>query len=129
MQANRPLSPHLTWYRPQLTSVLSILHRAAGIVLSLGSMLLVWWLVAVERGGRAYDYTEWFLASPVGLLCLLGWSVAFFFHLSNGIRHLCWDSGYGFDLRTAYRSGYAVLASTVILSAATWAYVIWRGLS
>ncbi len=117
---DRPLSPHLTWYRPQLTSVLSIAHRATGIALSLGSILLVWWLVAIEAGGEAYRVTQEWMTSPVGIAALAGWSVAFFYHLSNGVRHLAWDAGYGFGIRTAYRSGYAVLVSTALLTATAW---------
>ena len=116
----RPLSPHLTWYRPQITSVLSILHRLTGIALSVGSVLLVWWLVAIELGGRASRITHDVIASPIGVVLLAGWSVAFFYHLSNGVRHLAWDAGYGFDIKTAYRTGYAVLASTAVLSALAW---------
>ena len=120
MIVERPLSPHLMWYRPQLTSVLSILHRATGIILAIGSILLVWWLVAVEVGGATYRITHFVLTSYVGILTLAGWSVAFFFHLCNGIRHLAWDAGYGFEIATAYRSGYAVVAATALLSILAW---------
>lgn len=116
----RPLSPHLTWYRPQITSVLSIMHRMTGIMLSAGSALLVWWLIAVEVGGNTYRVTHGVVASPLGVVLLGGWSVAFFYHLSNGIRHLAWDAGYGFEIKTVYLSGYAVLASTAVLSALAW---------
>ncbi|QXQ06180.1 succinate dehydrogenase, cytochrome b556 subunit [Sphingosinicellaceae bacterium] len=120
MPIERPLSPHLTWYRPQLTSLLSIMHRASGVALSAGSILLVWWLIAIASGGATFLATQALIASPVGIAALAGWSVAFFYHLSNGIRHLAWDAGYGFELKTAYRSGYAVLALTGILSAIAW---------
>ena len=123
MHMDWPLSPHLTWYRPQITSVLSILHRATGIALSVGSLLLVWWLVAIEAGGRVFAATSWLLASSLGIALLAGWSVAFFYHLSNGVRHLAWDAGYGFDIKSAYRSGYAVLAMTAALSIAAWLFV------
>ncbi|QYE35627.1 MULTISPECIES: succinate dehydrogenase, cytochrome b556 subunit [Sphingosinicellaceae] len=124
MPIERPLSPHLTWYRPQLTSVLSIAHRASGIVLSVGSVLVVWWLVAIGAGGETYRATRTAIASPMGTLALAAWSVAFFYHLTNGVRHLAWDAGFGFELRTAYRSGYAVLAATGLLTAASWLFVI-----
>jgi len=86
----RPLSPFMfpTWYRFQITSALSILHRLAGIALAIGSILLAWWLVAVAAGGEMFAATHAFLASPIGVLLLFGWSVAFFYHLCNGIRHL-----------------------------------------
>jgi succinate dehydrogenase / fumarate reductase cytochrome b subunit len=93
----RPLSPFMfpTWYRFQITSVLSILHRLTGIALTVGSILLAWWLVAVAAGGDVFAATHAFIASPIGVLLLFGWSVAFFYHLCSGIRHLAWDAGYG----------------------------------
>jgi succinate dehydrogenase / fumarate reductase cytochrome b subunit len=113
-----------TWYRFQITSALSILHRLTGIGLAVGSVLLAWWLVAVAAGGELFAQTHAFLASPVGTLLLFLWSIAFFYHLCNGIRHLAWDAGYGFQLRSAYRSGYLVLAATVLLTVLTWLYVL-----
>ena len=122
----RPISPFMfpTWYRFQITSALSILHRLAGIALAVGSIQLAWWLVAVAAGGELFATIHAFMASPIGTLLLVGWSVAFFYHLTNGIRHLVWDAGYGFELRHAYGSGYAVLAATVLLTALTWLYVL-----
>ena len=121
----RPLSPFMfpTWYRFQITSALSILHRLMGIALAVGSILLVWWLIAVAAGGELFTATHAFLASPIGIVLLFGWSVAFFYHLCNGVRHLAWDAGYGFEIQTAARSGYAVLAATVLLTAVTWLFV------
>lgn len=120
-RANRPLSPHLQVYRPQLTSVLSILHRATGIVLSLGTVLLAWWLLAVAAGPAAYATARAFFASWFGQLVLLGWSFALFYHLCNGIRHLFWDVGFGLDIPTAYASGRAVVAAAVALTVIVWA--------
>jgi succinate dehydrogenase / fumarate reductase, cytochrome b subunit len=121
-----PLSPFMfpTWYRFQVTSLLSILHRFAGIALAIGSILLAWWLVAVAAGGELYDATHAFIASPIGMLLLFLWSIAFFYHLCNGIRHLAWDAGYGFEIRDAYLSGYAVIAVTAVLTVLTWLYVL-----
>ena len=121
----RPLSPFMfpTWYRFQITSALSILHRLTGIALAFGSILLAWWLIAVATGGDVFETTHTLIASPIGLLLLSGWSVAFFYHLCSGIRHLFWDAGYGFEIRSAYRSGYAVLAATIVLTVLTWLYV------
>jgi succinate dehydrogenase / fumarate reductase cytochrome b subunit len=122
----RPLSPFMfpTWYRFQITSALSILHRITGIGLALGSILLAWWLIAVAAGGELFAATHAFIASPIGMLLLLLWSIAFFYHLCNGIRHLAWDAGHGFELRTAARSGFAVVAATVLLTVLAWLYVL-----
>jgi succinate dehydrogenase / fumarate reductase cytochrome b subunit len=113
--AERPLSPFLI-YKPQLTSVLSFSHRATGVALSVGTMFLVWWLVAAATGDDAYAAARWFFGSWLGMLMLLGWTFAFFFHLCNGIRHLFWDAGMGFELRTAYASGWAVVAASGLLT-------------
>jgi succinate dehydrogenase / fumarate reductase cytochrome b subunit len=117
---NFPLSPALQIYRPQLTSVLSFMHRLTGIALSLGSLLLIAWLVAGAMGSPAYDTLLGLLRSGIGLLLLFGWTFALFYHLCNGIRHLYWDAGYGFELKTIYASGWAVVAASLGLSAATW---------
>lgn len=123
---HRPLSPFMfpVWYRFQLTSGLSILHRLTGVALSVGCILLAWWLIAVAAGGKLLAATDAVLASPIGLLLLFLWSAAFFYHLCSGVRHLLWDAGYGFQLRQAYRSGYAVLAATAVLTLLTWLYVL-----
>jgi succinate dehydrogenase / fumarate reductase cytochrome b subunit len=125
MPMQRPLSPFMfpTWYRFQLTSALSILHRLTGIALAVGSILLTWWLVAVAAGGELFAATHAFIRSPIGMVLLFLWSVAFFYHLCNGIRHLAWDAGYGFELRSAYRGGYTVIAAALLLTVLTWAYV------
>ena len=120
-QAGRPLSPHLQIYRPQLTSVLSISHRAAGVALAVGTLLLVYWLAATASGPAAYADAQAFIRSWFGMLIVFGWSVALFYHLANGIRHLFWDAGYGFELKAAYASGYAVLIATAALTVLAWA--------
>jgi succinate dehydrogenase / fumarate reductase cytochrome b subunit len=112
------------WYSFQVTSFLSILHRLTGIALAVGSILLTWWLVSVAAGGELFAMTHAFIASSIGMLLLFGWSIAFFYHLCNGIRHLAWDAGYGFELRQAYRSGYTVLVATALLTALTWLFVL-----
>jgi succinate dehydrogenase / fumarate reductase cytochrome b subunit len=121
----RPLSPFMfpIWYRFQLNSVSSILHRFTGIGLAIGSILLAWWLVAMAAGGELFAATHAFIASPVGIVLLFLWSVAFFYHLCNGIRHLLWDAGYGFEIRQANRSSYTVLAATALLTVLAWLYV------
>src|SRR5260221_6908133 len=85
---DRPLSPHLQIYRPQLTSVLSILHRATGILLGVGTLVLAWWVIAAAAGPDAFARVQGFLGSWLGILVLLGWTAALFYHLANGIRHL-----------------------------------------
>jgi len=120
MTAQRPLSPHLSIYRPQLTSVLSITHRATGVVLSVGTVFLVWWLVAAASGERAFAVAQAFWASWPGLLLLFGWTFSLFFHLCNGIRHLVWDAGWGFELRQTYLSGWTVLGASGALTLVAW---------
>ena len=117
---NRPLSPHLQVYRPQLTSVLSILHRGTGIALAAGTLLLTYWLIALAGGPQAYADAQRCLGSWLGQLFLFAWSVALFYHLCNGIRHLFWDAGKGFEMSEAHASGYGVLIATAILTLATW---------
>jgi succinate dehydrogenase / fumarate reductase cytochrome b subunit len=118
--AERPLSPHLSIYKPQLTSVLSITHRGMGLALSVGSLALVWWLVAAASSDAAYAAAQSFWGSWLGVLLLLGWTYALFFHLCNGIRHLFWDAGWGFELKTTYASGWTVVAASVVLTLITW---------
>ncbi len=123
-QRARPLSPHLQIYRKQITSVMSILHRISGIVLSFGAFVLVWWLLAVAQGGDAYARAAECLASPFGLLALFGFSLALVYHLLNGIRHLLWDAGWGFQIPQVYKSGYTVVALTVVFTAAIWFFAL-----
>lgn len=123
----RPLSPHLQIYKPQWTSVLSIMHRFTGGALGVGTVLLVWWLYAAMAGGETFRGAQDFLGSWFGRLLLFGWTVALFYHLANGVRHLVWDAGKGFELDTAYRSGLAVLAATAVLTVVAWiaGYAVW----
>ncbi len=117
---DRPLSPHLQVYRPQLTMVLSITHRMTGVALAFGTLLLVYWLVAVASGAAAYDIAQGLIGSILGRLLLFGWSVALFYHLCNGIRHLIWDAGFLLDLPAVYRSGWAVVVATLALTLISW---------
>lgn len=119
---HRPLSPHLQVYKPQLTSMLSITHRATGVALAIGTLLLVWWLVAAASGEDAFSIVQGFIGSWLGTLMLLGWSFALFYHLCNGIRHLFWDAGRGFELDSAYASGRAVVAGAVVLTVLAWVW-------
>ncbi len=122
---DRPLSPHLQIYQWQLTSVLSILHRLTGLVLGLGTLLLVYWLIAAAAGPQAFADAQSLIGSWIGRLLLFGWTVAFYFHLANGVRHLAWDAGYGLELPAVYWSGRAVVALTVILSLVSWIAGYW----
>lgn len=124
---NRPLSPHLQIYRPQITSVLSILHRISGVVLSFGIVVLVYWLAAAAAGGSAYSSAVGLLGSFLGKLLLFAWSLAFFYHLLNGIRHLVWDSGRGFEIPEVYRSGWIVVALTFVMTVVFWAALLAGG--
>src|ERR1700754_1769775 len=112
----RPLSPHLQVYRPQLTTFMSIMHRLTGIGLAVGLLYLVCWLVASASGLESFDRLQGFNGSFIGRLLLFAWSVAFFYHLLNGIRHLAWDAGWGFELPATYKTGYAVLIGTAALT-------------
>lgn len=123
----RPLSPHLQIYKKQITSVMSILHRISGIVLSLGAFVLAWWLLAVAQGGDAYGRASACLASPLGKLALFGFSLALMYHLLNGIRHLLWDAGWGFQIPQVYKSGYTVAVLTVVFTAAIWFFAMRGG--
>ena len=119
-KSDRPLSPHLQVYRFQWTMALSILHRITGVALAVGTLLLVWWLVAAASGPEAFATVQGFISSILGRLLLFGWTLALFYHLCNGIRHLFWDAGYGFELDVAYRSGLAVLGASVALTLISW---------
>ncbi len=116
----RPLSPHLQIYRWQITNSLSILHRLTGVALSVGTLLLLYWLVAAALGPSAFATAQAVIGSWFGRLLLFGWSVALFYHLCNGLRHLAWDAGYGFSLPEVTRSGMAVLGATAVLTLAAW---------
>lgn len=117
---NRPLSPHLQIYKPQITSMLSILHRITGVALAAGTLLFVWWLIAAAAGPEAYAGVEGFIGSWIGYIVMIGWSFSLFYHLCNGIRHLFWDAGRGFEIATVERSGWVVVIASVGLTAAAW---------
>jgi succinate dehydrogenase / fumarate reductase, cytochrome b subunit len=119
---NRPLSPHLQVYKPQLTSVLSITHRATGIALAVGTLLLVCWLLAAATGESAFADVQAFNASWIGKLLLFGWSYALFYHMCNGLRHLFWDAGKGLELETAYMTGRLVVGVSIVLTVAVWVW-------
>lgn len=117
----RPLSPHLQIYRWQWTMALSIMHRMTGVALAGGTLLLVWWLLAAAMGAEAYAQVEGAMSHWFGRLVLFGWSWALFYHLANGIRHLFWDAGRGYELRTGYATAWLVAVVSVALTALAWA--------
>ncbi len=123
----RPLSPNIQIYRPQLTSVLSIANRISGVVLSLCAVVLVIWLLAAAAGPEAYAVVQGALASWFGQVVLFGCTFAYFLHLCGGIRHLVWDMGHGYELRSIYASGWAVVAGSVALTVLAWIASLFLG--
>ncbi len=119
MSVQRPLSPFMlgSYYRPQLTSVLSILHRITGLILCLGAVALVAWVAALSSGPDAYAGFQSFAHGIGGQGLLVASVFSLSYHLGNGIRHLFWDAGKGFDLKSAYASGCAVIAFALVFSA------------
>ena len=120
----RPLSPHLQVYRLPFIVMMSITHRMTGVGLVAGALLLVYWLVAAANGPAAYADAQRLLGSLVGKLFLFLWTWALFYHMANGIRHLAWDLGYGFELESADRSGMSVVIVSVVLTVLTWLIAI-----
>ena len=116
----RPLSPHLQVYKWQWTMAGSILHRFSGIVLSAGMVLITAWLVALASGPETFERVSAWLAHPLALAVMVAWTLAMFYHLLNGIRHLFWDAGMMLELRPARASGLAVMAAAVLLTAVVW---------
>jgi len=116
----RPLSPNIQIYRPQLTSVLSILNRIAGVFLSACAVVLVVWLVAAASGPQAYAVVQGAIVSWIGQIVMFGATFAFFLHLCGGIRHLVWDTVHGYELRAIYISEWSVVAASVVLTVAVW---------
>jgi len=120
----RPLSPHLQVYRPQITTALSILHRATGVALTAGLVMMTWWLLAAAAGPEAYATFRAFASHPVGVFLMMGWSASACYHLCSGIRHLVYDTGWGFEIPQIYKSGYTVLAAAAVIFVAFWVAVL-----
>ena len=116
----RPLSPHLQIYKWGPHMALSILHRASGVALGGGTLLLAWWLIALASGPDAYDQFQICMSSLVGKAALMGFTLALMLHLCNGIRHLFWDMGMGFDVETTARANWLVFLGTAVLTALSW---------
>jgi succinate dehydrogenase / fumarate reductase cytochrome b subunit len=123
IQKERPLSPHLQVYKPQITSISSILHRMAGVFLTFGLFLITWGLIALADGSESFECFVEFCASTFGQIVLVGWSAAFYYHMSTGLRHFILDSGFLFEKKAASVSGFVVIAIAAILTALTWGYI------
>ena len=123
----RPLSPHLQVYKWPVSMVLSISHRATGIGVSVGALLMTWWLVAAATSDAAFATVQGFLGSGFGVFLLFCWAAALLLHLFQGIRHLVWDAGYGFDNRSYRITGWGVIAITVVATLIVWivGLVVW----
>lgn len=121
---DRPLSPHLQIYKPQLTSMLSILHRITGVGLALGALVVAAWLLAALAGAGPFAAVQQFRASLIGQAMLFGWLFSFIYHFLNGIRHLKWDAGFGLDIGSTYRSGYVVVIGSILVTLAVWTTVV-----
>ncbi len=119
-ERSRPQSPNIQIYRPQLTSVLSIIHRITGVVSSITAVGLVIWLIAAATGPQAYAVVQGVLTSTTGQIMLFWATFAFFLHLCGGLRHLAWDAGYGFEISAIYVSGWAAVAVSVVLTVVVW---------
>jgi len=119
IQHERPLSPFMH-YRWQYSNTLSILHRVTGIFMSVGLLLLVYWLIAAATGAEAYDAALKLLNLSVTKFALFLWLLSFYYHFFNGIRHLCWDMGWGFERAVAKKTGWLVFISAIVLTALTW---------
>ena len=115
----RPLSPHLQVYKPQLTSVLSITHRGTGVFLSLGALVLTYWLVSLAVSEELFNSFHLHTTFWYGKLFLIGFVFSLYYHLANGIRHLFWDIGLGLEISTTYRSGYFTISISAVLTLAT----------
>ena len=127
LKKERPLSPHLQIYKPQITSISSILHRLSGVALTLGLFMMAWALIALASGRESYEFFIEFCQSILGQLILIGMTGAFFYHMSTGLRHFILDSGFLYEKKIASLSGWIVLAIATVLTGATWAY-IYRGM-
>jgi succinate dehydrogenase / fumarate reductase cytochrome b subunit len=122
----RPLSPHLTIYKPQISSVLSIAHRISGVALSVFALIfgLTGFLYSIASGAKAYDEFVNCISSPLTMLVFFGLTFMLFYHLCNGIRHLMWDAGHGFDIPTMTKTGYAVIGLATTLTVITWIAIL-----
>ena len=120
---NRPLSPHLQVWKWTLTMAMSILHRASGVALAMGLLMLVWMLVAAASGQETYQFFLWFASSIFGQLLLFGWTGAVYYHLCSGIRHLLMDAGYLMTIPQAEKAGKIIFIVSIAMTLATWGVI------
>ena len=116
----RPTSPHLQIYKWGPHMALSILHRASGVALGGGTLLLAWWLISLASGPDEYAQFQTCMESLIGKTVLLGFTLALMLHLCNGVRHLFWDMGMGLEIETTARTNMLVFLGTVVLTAVSW---------
>ena len=126
-QRQRPLSPHLQIWRWHITMATSILHRATGVALYVGALIGAAWAISLAQGPDTYAAFKHLLGSPLGKVVIFGLTLSFFYHLANGIRHLMWDIGRGFDVKTANASSVLVFAFTAAATIAVWAIAMMTG--
>lgn len=116
----RPLSPHLTIYKPQISSTLSISHRITGVFLLFGAILFSWWVISIACGADVFSVTNKMLSTKTGLLLLFCWTASLYYHFLNGVRHLFWDVGLGFNLRNMTATGFTVIIGSLVLTIFSW---------
>lgn len=116
----RPLSPHLQVYNLPITARLSVLHRGTGMILVFGTVFLVAWLGIIASGSQSYLFINGILVSWIGKVALIGFSFSLIYHLCNGVRHLFWDIGMGFDNCTTNKTAYLTLVVSIALTAGIW---------
>lgn len=126
-QRERPLSPHLQVYRWQITMTMSILHRATGVALSIGAFAVAWWLLAIAGGADSFADFQALASSLLGRIALFAFSACLVYHLLNGLRHLLWDAGYGFEIPKVYATGWTVIVLAVVITAAIWFLALGTG--
>ncbi|MDE1894368.1 MAG: succinate dehydrogenase, cytochrome b556 subunit [Pseudomonadota bacterium] len=123
----RPLSPHVQIYKWQVQMTTSIVHRATGVALAVGTLLVVAGLLHLAAGEASYAHFKEIAGSPPGLILLFGWSWALFYHLCNGVRHLLQDAGFGFEIAQFVRSSWLSIVASIVLTVLVWAYVLMHG--
>lgn len=126
-EAQRPLSPHIQIYRWQAQMVSSIVHRATGVALAVGTLVVIYGLIELAGGEDGFNEFHALLGSPIGVLLMLGWSWSLFYHLCNGIRHLIQDGGAGYEINQFVRSSWLSLIGSVVLTVVVWVYVLTAG--
>ena len=127
MTKPRPLSPHLQVYRLPLPALMSISHRASGVVMSTGTVLVALWLVMLAAGENTFNIAQQFVSHPIGKLVMFGYSMALFYHACNGIRHLFWDAVIGLDIPSIYRTGYLTIFLAIVFTLTFWLFIYTAG--